>query len=906
MFRRITILLFLFFTTKLVYSQTTGKISGTVSEKETGSPLIGVNILLEGTTVGAATDIDGNYFILNIPPGSYNLRFQILGYEHYIVQDLRVSVNRTTNVDAEMITESVEISEVVVMADKIVAKKDQTGSIKNISSEQIQSLPVENIDDVVEMQAGVVNGHFRGGRTAEVSYMIDGLQVNSAFSKSKTIEIEKEAVEDLEVITGTFNAEYGRAMSGIVNLITKDGSNQLSASASASASNYFTSNSDIFIGLDNSDLDRNLDYKLFLSGPIIKDNIFFLINFRKQDFNNYFNGIHRFEVDNYSDYSSNNESNWYSEHTGTGEFIPMNNSEEMSLSAKLSFNIIQSIKLSAMYTYNEALWNDYDHIYKYNPFGITSNNKKSHLVSINLNHIIRNNFFYELKFSYLDDYYGSYVFEDPLDAGYIHNGYGRTTGPSFFTGGQSKSHLIQKEKQINLKADFSWQLNNNHLFKVGALFTNHDMTNEWHQIENAYRTREEEEDYFYYDTEQERVIFPFYEPRILDDSTVYADVYNVKPFEVSAYLQDKMEFNELVVNLGVRFDYFDPQSVYPSQRRNPSNQLAFPSNPEKVSDYLAADPQYQFSPRLGLAYQLGNAAILRFSYGHFFQMPPMYAMYQNNSFRVAPSDYATLMGNAQLKAEKSVQYEIGLWQEVVENLGVEVSVFYRDIYDLLSTQIISTFNQIEYGLYTNKDYGNIKGLELVIDYSYENLYAGLNYTLQYTRGNADDPQQTYTRAGDSMDPIPTLIPMSWDQRHTLNFTVGYNSSSYGVNLTGYFNSGFPYTWAPSTENRLANINLYPNNSVQPATHRFDLFAFWSFLTIDQFNAQLTLNVYNLFDTLNEAWVNNQTGRAYNAIVRESDLTSHHSDFNTFADTYQNPSMYQAPREIKLGLRLLFN
>ena len=172
MFRRITILLFLFFTTKLVYSQTTGKISGTVSEKETGSPLIGVNILLEGTTMGAATDIDGNYFILNIPPGSYNLRFQILGYEHYIVQDLRVSVNRTTNVDAEMITESVEISEVVVMADKITTKKDQTGSIKNVSSEQILNLPVEDIDDVVAA--------FARGAANAVALGFDALELHGA------------------------------------------------------------------------------------------------------------------------------------------------------------------------------------------------------------------------------------------------------------------------------------------------------------------------------------------------------------------------------------------------------------------------------------------------------------------------------------------------------------------------------------------------------------------------------------------------------------------------------------------------------------------------------------------------------------------------------------------------------
>jgi outer membrane receptor protein involved in Fe transport len=889
-----------------VSAQTTGKVAGNVIDSETNSPLIGVNVLLEGTTMGGATDVDGNYYILNIPPGTYNLRFQMIGYENYIVQELRVSVNRTTNVDAVMIIESVEINEVIVTADKIEAKKDQTGSIKNVSAEQIAALPVENIDDVIEMQAGVVNGHFRGGRTSEVNYMVDGMQITGAFSKTKTVEIENDVVEDLEVITGTFNAEYGRAMSGIVNIITKDGSNMFVAAASASASNYFTANDDIFLGLENDELDRNTDYKVFVSGPVIPDVLHFLVNYRRQDFKNHLNGIHRFDVDNYSNFSSDNEEDWYTEHTGSGGYIPLNSSEETSISLKLSGRITNNIKLSVMYNGNDAKWQDYNHIYKYNPYGLDFNDKKTDLYSAQINHIINNSFFYELKFSYLDDYYGNYVFEDPLDPQYVHGGFQRSTGTSMFTGGQSKNHLSQEEIQMNVKADFSWQVSNDHLFKFGAHFTNHDLTNTWYQIENAYKTREEDEDYFYYDAGQQQVVYPYYEPMIHGDSTVFADIYNVKPVEFSGYIQDKMEFNELVVNVGVRYDYFDPKSVYPSQRRNPANQLLFPSNPEKVSEYPEAEAQYQFSPRLGLAYQLGSAAVLRFSYGHFFQMPPMYALYQNHSFMVSPSDYGTLMGNAQLKAEKTVQYEIGLWQEVVTNLGIEVSVYYRDIYDLLSTKIISTYNQIEYGLYTNKDYGNIKGLELKMDYTYKDLYADLNYTLQYTRGNADNPQQTYTRAGDSMDPIPTLIPMSWDQRHTLNFTVGYNTFDYGVNVTTYINSGFPYTWEPSTENRLADINLYPNNSVMQPAFQVDLRAFWNFYTIDAFSAQLMLNIYNVFDTLNESWVNNQTGRAYTAIVRESDLTSHHSDFNTFADTYQNPSMYQAPREIKLGLRVMFN
>jgi hypothetical protein len=148
--------------------------------------------------------------------------------------------------------------------------------------------------------------------------------------------------------------------------------------------------------------------------------------------------------------------------------------------------------------------------------------------------------------------------------------------------------------------------------------------------------------------------------------------------------------------------------------------------------------------------------------------------------------------------------------------------------------------------------------------------------------------------------------MSWDQRHTLNFTLSYNTNVFGITATSYFNSGVPFTWTPPTENLLANINLYPNNSVITSNFSVDLKGYWNFLSLELFKAQLMLSVYNLFDTLNESWVNSETGRAYTAIVRESDLTSHHSDFNTFDDTFQDPTMFSPPREIRIGLRLLIN
>jgi outer membrane receptor for ferrienterochelin and colicin len=286
-------------------------------------------------------------------------------------------------------------------------------------------------------------------------------------------------------------------------------------------------------------------------------------------------------------------------------------------------------------------------------------------------------------------------------------------------------------------------------------------------------------------------------------------------------------------------------------------------------------------------------------------MPPMYALYQNHSLQVPPGDYQTTMGNAQIKAEKTVQYEIGLWQQIYEGMGIEVSLFYRDIYDLLSAQIFSTYNQIQYGLYSNKDYGNAKGLELKYDFVRGHLNVNLNYTLQFTRGNADNPTFTFTRAGNSQDPIPTLIPMSWDQRHTLNATVGYNTKGYGVTMIGYVNSGTPYTWTPLSESLLSRVNLYPNNAKQPSQYNVDLTGYYNLRKIGGVDLRLTLSVYNALDRLNEVGVNSQTGRAYTAIIRDTDLAGYRSDFSEFIDTVHNPGMYSTPRYVKLGMGVSF-
>ena len=872
----------------LSLSQTTGKISGIVTDGPESGPLPGANIYLEQTSFGTASDGSGRFTLINIPPGKYVLKVDMIGYKSIRMEDVNVSVNRTLSLNIEMDATVLEGEVVTVEVARLAQKKDQTGTIKNISGDEINALPVENVGSVINMQAGVVNGHFRGGRNTEVTYMVDGVQVDESFGGgSATVEIQPEAVQDLEVITGTFNAEYGRAMSGVVNIVTKDGGPNFEGFASFGASTYSTENTDIFIGLSPEN-NRSTDIKFNLGGPILGNKVTFFTNIRKQENNGHLNGLRLFQVDDYSNFYSDDSLRWYSEKSGDSSHVPMNTGSGMSALFKLSFNFIKGIRFSTLYSYSDDTWYGYDHGFKYNPDGRAKSVKETRYYAFQLNHMISQKLFYELKYSLTDNNYGSYVFKDPFDEGYVHDAFYDSYGPGFLTGGQSKDHTVRIMVDETLKLDATWQASHSHSFKSGFHYFLHDLDNQWHAIRNEYHNTASDS---------------LYEPVIFGDTSAYADVYRVKPKETAFYIQDKMEFDEMVINVGLRYDQFDPESDYPSDRRNPANQLILPDS--MTSQYPQAPIIEQFSPRLGFAYQLGNQAVLHFSYGHFFQMPPMYAMYQNHSYLVDPNDFVTRMGNTLLEPEKTITYEIGLWQELSRQASLDVALFYRDIYNLLTTKTYSTYNQVKYGLYSNKDYGNARGLEVKLDLGLGVLKGMVNYTLQYTRGNADSPGQTFDRAGNNQDPVNRFIPMSWDQRHTLNGSLMYLKDNHGATITGYYNSGSPYTFSPQSESVLSRINLYPNNDYRPEKYSVDGAFYYRFEMVKGLKATLDINIYNIFDRLNEEWVNGQTGRAYTAVIKETDIASHRSDFNEYEDRIKNPSMYSSPRSIKIALGINF-
>ncbi|SVD52098.1 uncharacterized protein METZ01_LOCUS404952, partial [marine metagenome] len=204
----------------------TGKIAGRVTDSGSGEPLVGCNVLISGTSSGAATDANGEYFIINLDPGSYDVEFSMIGYASYTSEGVSVNIDVTTPVDAALTTEAVELAGVSVTAERPAIENTLTSSKQIVSGDMMAGMAVTDVNDVVKTLPGVTefNGdlHIRGGRSGEEMYLVDGASVTNAVFGGNAVPVNPSMVGELQLITGTFNAEYGQAMSGLFNTVLRE------------------------------------------------------------------------------------------------------------------------------------------------------------------------------------------------------------------------------------------------------------------------------------------------------------------------------------------------------------------------------------------------------------------------------------------------------------------------------------------------------------------------------------------------------------------------------------------------------------------------------------------------------------------------------------------------------------
>jgi len=209
----------------LARAGTSGKIAGRVTDKTSGEPLPSVNVTIEGTTLGVASTIDGYFTILNVSPGIYKVKASLIGYRNVVVSEVRVRIDQTSTVNFAMAEEAVASGEITVIAERKVVKEDVSTSVAAVSSEEVEVLPLTNVTEVVNLQAGVESGLvIRGGGAEEALFEVDGVTLRDPRNNQPITGIPLSAVQEISIERGGFNAEYGQVRSGIVNVVTKEGS----------------------------------------------------------------------------------------------------------------------------------------------------------------------------------------------------------------------------------------------------------------------------------------------------------------------------------------------------------------------------------------------------------------------------------------------------------------------------------------------------------------------------------------------------------------------------------------------------------------------------------------------------------------------------------------------------------
>lgn len=861
-----------------LFAGTTGKIAGRVIDGETKKGLPGANIVILNTNLGASTDLDGNYYIINIPPGVYDVEVSYIGYVTIKKKNVRVSVDRTTWLNFELQPSLMQTEAVEVVAEKEGIIRDLTSTTQRVEGNQIKDMPVENISDILKLQAGVTQDpgggiHLRGGRSDEIQYYVDGIAVSSPFGNGLAVPVQNNVIQEMEVISGTFNAEYGQAMSGIVNIVTKEGGDKTDLSFSAYSGDFLTTHNDVFMHIDDIDPLSQKYVEGALSGPIplFNKRIHYFISGRFRDEENWLYGKRIHMPSDTADFTSPDPENWRVQKTGDGKIIPMNPSREVSYQAKITFKPFASLKMSYNILGNRSRWKNYDHHNKYNPEYIPTHYSKGLTNLFVLTHTISASTFQEFRVSYYWDKYERHCRKDPFDPFYDKGIHKKNDVPQdvFAVGGVDAGFEYRKNLTTAIKYDIVSQVNKYHLFKIGVEYRQHDLKDEWFVVRKDEGTN--------------------WQLQIDDLSSFAHNYYHKKPLEMAAYIQDKIEIQDMVVNAGVRFDYFDPNSKVPVNMTDPANKRGAP---EKYA-YRDATVKTQISPRFGLAFPISNKGNIHVAYGHFFQIPDMGRLYENPEFEVI-GRFESFIGNADLEPQRTTMYEIGLQQQLIENLIMNVTCYYKDIRNLAGTKLYKTFEQDEYGQYANNDYGNVWGVTFSLDLRKMGMIsANLDYTYQIAEGNGSDPKQAFYDARNRDESAKTLIPLDWDQRHVLNAIVTVSGKSWGITTINKFHTGFPYT-PITTYNRSPNIQL-KNEGRRKAEFNMDLRIYKSF-NLGKITTRFFVNIENVLDNLRNE---------YRPEITQRDLLVHapKAFLNSLYEYRFNPATQPRPRLVKVGFEI---
>jgi outer membrane receptor protein involved in Fe transport len=963
---KIFVLIVFSFFVSVTFAQTgVGKLNGKVVDAATKEPLIGANIVILETQGGAATDINGDYFILNITPGTYSVKVSYVGYAPKTIENVRVVAGITFELNVELSTDFT-LDEIVVVDRKFFEEK-ATNTVKVIDADQISKLPVRGVSQLASLQSGVVitegSGgqegnatlNVRGGRGSEVLYIVDGVPQNNLYNRSSSAQVSNVAIEQISFQVGGYEAKYGQAQSGIINVTTKSGQSTYSILSDLLTSSFTDefgynsyagtisgpiipgiSNHTLFVSAErgwykNADpssidlsfpsIDKN--YTGYQNNPASVWRITGKTNHRFGDFALNLSGLYNDRVAKIIDYRyQKNNSDFNPEFSESN--LSLNGRLSQTVSAATFWNLNVGYKIYDFKRYNAFFE---DNLAAYGDSAIWANQLGVILYGDGQN---------PAKV----DEFGNVVLNEngsPISLTVDDNGVFRPYG---YTGGG----LYQKREDdaFFIDLDITSQIDN-HLLEFGAGFSEHTVRG-YGVFAAQFASQSDNL------TVEEKFegLQPFvYGYDVSGQTRTDTDNPNqfLRPYKPDigyAYLQDRFELNDIVLNLGLRMDYFDIKSYI---LKNPELPYAGGTNSEDfdAEDFKLRDAEVELSPRIGIGFPVTSGTVFHAQYGRFIQLPELNDLYFGP---YSYSDWLTMSPqsgfNGDLRSEETIQYEIGFRQLLSDNSALNITAFYKNIKNLVNVET-HQYRRTEGGeiinaIYpANSDFGTTKGMAFSLDVSHLSYFSiSAQYTFSIAEGTGSSTSSSQTAVFRNTDGLaPKVIaPLSFDQRHTaivnLDFYVPKGDlgwlEMFNANLLFSYSSGRPYTpmdqWNLLGDNGiLATSSGYINSAFGPSSFRLDLKIEKSFAFGDIFISPY-IWIENLLDADNitsvyrstgdpntTGWLNTTVGYA-GLVNNQNRLAALGLDPNGYENDYKslesNPANYGIPRLIKLGIKLNFS
>lgn len=928
-------------------AQNSGKISGFVRDAKTGEGIPGVNVVIKDTRMGAATDVDGSYFILRVPPGVYEVSVSIVGYRRMTQQNVQVNVDRTTTVDFKLEEITLQSAEVVIIATRPDVEREKTSTSEIRRGEEVLNVPgIQDIADVLTLSSDISDGHFRGGRDNEELYNLHGLGIMNPLNSGSAFNPIMSAVEEVEVITSGFSAQYGNAQSGIVNITMKEGPpNKWTARAEARTRtpgrkhfgpSLWDPKANPYLSvLDSPEkwLGGDLSYPNGYWGAIgsgysnrygkdtltLASMIYTLWRLQAhRDFGKNYDNLWDYSLDaNFGGPLSSSVRLFLALHTDNS--WPILPTPEPNINRQIMGNIVYDLGSGMSLRFSGAYARQDGHIMSgrtttgwYNwiwdrMLNVKRSNDENVQLGLRWTHAVNQSTFYEIKLNSLrtTSLEGSPVMDpgalDGVSSPLVWEGW--TNLPDGFTFGELDADFsTENTRTISLDGAVTSQVTSSHMLLAG-------IQGNWYVIDVSNLSSV--------------------------DSRGGGSLtqYTAKPYEVGLYAQDKMEFEGMIANIGLRFDVYNANVMYYSDIFAPyrySDSMGIQRVDERFAKKEKTPVIARLQPRAGISFPVSTETVFHVNYGTFLQRPPFVRIISQTVNRKELYNYGGALsvvgtlGNPRLRPEVTSSYDIGVTQSLGEGFTLDVSGYYKDVRDLLQQAIYSS-KQGNYVTYINRDYADIRGFRVGFAKRRGILTGTLNYTYGVATGknSSSDGNQVPTiyESGQSKDPIPQDILLDFDRTHNVVANIGFNSPKewgpvlfdtyplerLSITATSFARSGRPYS------SRL-NPGVLMNKR-SPAEYNTNLKITKFFSNFFGTSASVYLEVSNLFDNKIYAYtavfnpdLNNTSNLSKWTIKYEKgeDITYYEDDLRPGFLINQEFRIYSnAPRSMTFGLVVNF-